>query len=303
MSAKCKRQADAFACRTIFPYTFDLHSEHQGVFSLSGLQAQFNMLRVPSTRSFTGVGISFRTRTYSTQSTPRKSSELVKPGILSRFLPSGPSVAASSFRKVVALAKPERKPLTTTVGLLVLSSAVTMFIPFTIGKLINVFSSVNTQIPLGLSIWQASGVLLFLFSAGAAANAGHVSHEDVRTTDSSATTYSTVATSNAFPTGTQEATGEMYKHATESLSALRTIQAYNAQRQEEQKFPEKPKKQLRAVYFLEVHTGWSGNVTILALLGYGGSLVSQGEITVGDLTSLLLYTRKSFHKLPSLLLL
>ncbi|KAJ3885017.1 hypothetical protein GG344DRAFT_83212 [Lentinula edodes] len=38
---------------------------------------------------------------------------------------------------------------------------------------------------------------------------------------------------------TQEATGEMSKHATESLSALRTIQAYNAQRQEEQKFPEK----------------------------------------------------------------
>ncbi|KAJ3880458.1 ABC transporter type 1, transmembrane domain-containing protein [Lentinula edodes] len=256
------------------PHNIPLHlrpSEHQGVLSLSGLQAQPNMLRVPSTRSFTG------------------SSELVKPGTLSRFLPSGPSVTASSFRKVVALAKPERKPLTTTVGLLVLSSAVTMFIPFTIGKLINVFSSVNTQIPLGLSIWQASGVLLFLFSAGAAANAGHVSHEDVRTTDSSATTvtqdlsdglrafvmssvvlgamfypsptlttlmlcvvppvsfgvvgslilYSMVATSNAFPTGTQEATGETYKHATESLSALRTIQAYNAQRQEEQKFPEK----------------------------------------------------------------
>ncbi|KAJ8475143.1 hypothetical protein ONZ45_g15713 [Pleurotus djamor] len=37
-------------------------------------------------------------------------------------------------------------------------------------------------------------------------------------------------------------------------------------------------------------TGWSGNVTILALLGYGGSLVSRGDISVGDLTSLLLYT-------------
>ncbi|KAJ3748204.1 ABC transporter transmembrane region-domain-containing protein [Lentinula raphanica] len=35
---------------------------------------------------------------------------------------------------------------------------------------------------------------------------------------------------------TQEAMGEMSKHATESLSALRTVQAYNAQSQEQQKF-------------------------------------------------------------------
>ncbi|OBZ65950.1 ATP-dependent permease MDL1, mitochondrial [Grifola frondosa] len=37
-------------------------------------------------------------------------------------------------------------------------------------------------------------------------------------------------------------------------------------------------------------TGWSGNVTLLALLAYGGTLVSRGTISVGDLTSLLLYT-------------
>jgi hypothetical protein len=55
-------------------------------------------------------------------------------------------------------------------------------------------------------------------------------------------------------------------------------------------------------------SGWSGNVTLLALLGYGphaffllqlrvvakcsagGTLVSKGAISVGDLTSLLLYT-------------
>jgi len=57
-------------------------------------------------------------------------------------------------------------------------------------------------------------------------------------------------------------------------------------------------------------TGWSGNVTLLGLLGYGachlssvldghkfdlirtkgGTLVSHGDISVGDLTSLLLYT-------------
>jgi hypothetical protein len=51
--------------------------------------------------------------------------------------------SASSFRKIVALAKPEKKPLTTAVGLLLISSAVSMSIPMTIGKLIDFFSSTN----------------------------------------------------------------------------------------------------------------------------------------------------------------
>lgn len=33
-----------------------------------------------------------------------------------------------------------------------------------------------------------------------------------------------------------------------------------------------------------------GNATLIALLSYGGSLVAKGEITVGDLTSLMVYT-------------
>jgi len=96
---------------------------------------------------------------------------------------------------------------------------------------------------------------------------------------------------------TQEAMGDMTKVATEALSALRTVQAYNAYEQEENKFLERVKKILSfarreavasGIFFGS--TGWSGNVTLLALLGYGGTLVSHGEISVGDLTSLLLYT-------------
>ncbi|GLB37351.1 putative ABC transporter transmembrane region [Lyophyllum shimeji] len=96
---------------------------------------------------------------------------------------------------------------------------------------------------------------------------------------------------------TQEAMGEMTKVATEALSALRTVQAYNAYGQEENKFHERVNKVLAlarreatasGIFFGS--TGWSGNVTLLALLGYGGNLVSLGEISVGDLTSLLLYT-------------
>jgi putative ABC transport system ATP-binding protein len=103
--------------------------------------------------------------------------------------------------------------------------------------------------------------------------------------------------------------------ATEALSALRTVQAFNANPQEERKFHDRvtailglARKEAIASAVFFGSTGWSGNVTILALLGYGmlhynyatdcecsyfrvgGTLVSHGEISVGDLTSLLLYT-------------
>lgn len=55
----------------------------------------------------------------------------------------GPPSSASSLGKIVALAKPERKPLLIAIGLLLVSSAVTMSVPFTIGKLIDYFSTTN----------------------------------------------------------------------------------------------------------------------------------------------------------------
>jgi putative ABC transport system ATP-binding protein len=96
---------------------------------------------------------------------------------------------------------------------------------------------------------------------------------------------------------TQEAMGDLTKVANESLSAFRTVQAYNAQPHEQEKFDkgvarvfDLAKKEAVASGIFFGSTGWSGNVTLLALLGYGGSLVTQGQISVGDLTSLLLYT-------------
>ena len=96
---------------------------------------------------------------------------------------------------------------------------------------------------------------------------------------------------------TQEALGDMTKVAQEALSALRTVQAFNAGKQEEGKFHERvgtvlslARKEAIASGIFFGATGWSGNVTLLALLGYGGTLVSRGAITMGDLTSLLLYT-------------
>ncbi|KAG2366221.1 P-loop containing nucleoside triphosphate hydrolase protein [Suillus spraguei] len=253
-----------------------------------------------------------------------------------------------------------------------------MSVPFTIGKLIDFFSSANPEIPFGLSIGQASAALLVLFTTGATCNAARsflmrmsgqrivarlrerayaaALRQEVEfvergegdvlsrlTADSSivgesvtqnlsdglrAIVMSSVGLGAMFylsPTltvmmlgivppvslgavfygrylkklsnQTQEAMGEMTKVAQESLSALRTIQAFNARDQEEGKFHDRvthvlalARKEAVASGIFFGSTSWSGNVTILGLLGYGGTLVSQGAITVGDLTSLLLYT-------------
>jgi hypothetical protein len=75
-------------------------------------------------------------RLFSTQLLP-------KPSFLSRALPGALSIApqTSSLRKIISLAKPERKYLGIAIGLLLVSSCVSMSVPFTIGKLIDFFSS------------------------------------------------------------------------------------------------------------------------------------------------------------------
>ena len=81
--------------------------------------------------------------------TPRKT-------ILARLLPapilSKTPQNVSSLRKIFALAKPERKPLLIAVGLLLISSAVSMSVPFTVGKMIDFFSSSNPVRMLSLHI-------------------------------------------------------------------------------------------------------------------------------------------------------
>ncbi|KZT65402.1 hypothetical protein DAEQUDRAFT_731456 [Daedalea quercina L-15889] len=304
-----------------------------------------------------------------------------KPSVLSRVLPSSLSETgktASSFRKIIALAKPERKPLAISMGLLVISSSVSMSIPFMVGRLIDFFTSPNPQIPLGLSLGQASALLFVMFTVGAVANAGRAmlmrisgqrivarlrermysaalqqeieyverGEGDVLSrlsvdsnivgdslTQNLSDGLRSVIMSSAglgamfyispkltflmlaivppvslgvvfygrylkrLSTRTQEALGEMTKVAQESLSALRTVQAFNAVPYEGRKFHEKvgdvlalARKEAVASGIFFGSTGWSGNVTLLGLLGYGGTMVSQGQISVGDLTSLLLYT-------------
>lgn len=98
---------------------------------------------------------------------------------------------------------------------------------------------------------------------------------------------------------TQEAVGAMTRTAEERLSppAFRTITAFGTQRAEEKRFGSKVQEiaslETREAYaggIFHSGLGFVGNCAIVTLLTYGGHLVSLGQLTVGDLTSLLMYT-------------
>ncbi|KAI0276183.1 P-loop containing nucleoside triphosphate hydrolase protein [Russula aff. rugulosa BPL654] len=317
--------------------------------------------------------------------TPSSSSPPIRRSVLSRLLPAsllsntgGTSSTAASFRKIVALARPERRPLLTAIGLLFVSSSVGLSIPFTVGKLIDYFTSPNPTIPYGISLTQATAGLLLVFTIGGVCNAGRAflmrmsgqrivarlrqrtyaatlrqEIEFVERGEGDALSRLSVDTSivgesvtqnlsdglravvmsfaglgamlyisshltflmlaivppislgavfygrylKRLSNKTQEALGDMTKVAQEALAALRTVQVFNAAPHEEKKFSERVERVLTlarreaiASGIFYGSTGWSGNVALLTLLGYGGTLVSNGQISVGELTSLLMYT-------------
>ncbi|KAJ9121502.1 hypothetical protein QFC22_002119 [Naganishia vaughanmartiniae] len=289
-----------------------------------------------------------------------------------------PGSTNSSIHKLVDLARPEKKQLTTAIGLLFISSGVSMLVPLTIGKLIDFFSAPTHETFFGLSFPVAAAVLALTFCVGAAANAGRailmrlsgqriiarvrneaylstlkqepefadrgagdiVSRLSVDTSivgDSVTSNLSdglraiisavvgvaamvyisaklTMVMLAVVPpvsigaviygrylrklsNQTQEALGDMSKTAEEKLNAFKTVASFNAQVLEGKRFSHKvdkvfqlAKKEAIASGIFFGGSGLTGNLTMLCLLGYGGHLVSHGEITVGDLTSLLIYT-------------
>ncbi|TIA87602.1 hypothetical protein E3P99_03092 [Wallemia hederae] len=98
-------------------------------------------------------------------------------------------------------------------------------------------------------------------------------------------------------TASQDALAEASNLASERLNAFRTITAFNKQNDESRRFEKKIERVLElgkreavasGIFFGS--TGFSGNLSVLALLAYGGHLVGLGEITIGNLSSLLLYS-------------
>jgi len=106
---------------------------------------------------------------------------------------------------------------------------------------------------------------------------------------------------------TQVALGEITSHTEEKINHLRTVHTFNSVPAEIHHFDLKAQRifdlarkeaYARGLFF--GGSGFTGNVTIIALLTYGGTLVSRGEISVGDLSSLMLYTAYVGSSLMSL---
>lgn len=95
---------------------------------------------------------------------------------------------------------------------------------------------------------------------------------------------------------TQEALGNMSKLAEERLSAHRTVTASNTQLSERALFAGKvsdvfnlQKKETYANGIFQGANEVAGDFAMIGLLIYGGILVQRGEVTVGDMTTSLIY--------------
>lgn len=95
----------------------------------------------------------------------------------------------------------------------------------------------------------------------------------------------------------QKNLGTLTKIAEERLSNVRTSQAFTGEIQEVRRYNKQTKKIfelgkkeafISATFFST--TGWAGNMVVIALLYVGGGMVKSGAITVGELTSFLMYT-------------
>ena len=100
-------------------------------------------LRKPSSQPWPSCTRAFRasSRYLTDASGPAASNSPSQSSLLS--LSKGSPETLSSFKKIVSLTRGERKPLCIAVGLLLVSSSVSMSIPFAIGKLIDFFASTN----------------------------------------------------------------------------------------------------------------------------------------------------------------
>ncbi|AEO56794.1 hypothetical protein MYCTH_2302105 [Thermothelomyces thermophilus ATCC 42464] len=95
----------------------------------------------------------------------------------------------------------------------------------------------------------------------------------------------------------QKNLGTMSKIAEERLGNVKTSQAFAGEVQEIHRYSNQVRKVFslgRKEAFISgtffASTSWGGNMTVLAMLIVGGNLVRSGSMSVGDLTSFMMYT-------------
>ncbi|KAJ1720309.1 ATP-binding cassette permease mdl1 [Coemansia erecta] len=287
--------------------------------------------------------------------------------------------AASAWLRLFRMARPEYRMLGGAVGLLLVSSGVSMAIPFSMGKIIDMATSAGAAMPYGLTPAQGFGALAAVFAVGALANAGRivlmrtagermvarlrrdlfgrVVRQDMAFFDGSRTgdlvsrlstdtaVVSRSITSNVSDglraalsaaagvammvvvspklTGvmlgiipplalwgvvygrfvrrlardTQQAVGALSRVAEERLGNVRTVQAFSGEAAEEARFDGEAQRILAlarreavasALFF--GGNGLAGNLALLAFLALGGRMVLRGEISVGDMASVMMYS-------------
>jgi putative ABC transport system ATP-binding protein len=95
----------------------------------------------------------------------------------------------------------------------------------------------------------------------------------------------------------QKNVGSLMKIAEERLGNIKTSQAFAGEVQEIGRYNKQVKKifalgkrdaLISGTFFAS--TSWAGNMTVLAMLIVGGNLVRSGAMTLGDLTSFMMYT-------------
>ncbi|KAI8342223.1 hypothetical protein BD560DRAFT_412024 [Blakeslea trispora] len=286
---------------------------------------------------------------------------------------------SSDIRKLFRLAKPEAKSLTAATGLLVISSAITMSVPFSMGKIIDIVTNPSMDNYLGLTMPEFVGALSTVFVIGAAANTGRVLlfriageriiqnlrmdlyktilKQEMAFFDKNRTgeLISRLSTDTAIVgksltnnvsdglralatasvgsammlfvspklTGimmlivppvagfaivygryvkslskqTQSAISDITKVAEERIGNIRTVQAFAKESQEEGRYRKRvqhvfdlARKEAMASGAFFGGAGLSGNLAVLAVLWYGGQMVMENVITIGELTSFMLYT-------------
>ncbi|KAI9486409.1 MAG: P-loop containing nucleoside triphosphate hydrolase protein [Benjaminiella poitrasii] len=96
---------------------------------------------------------------------------------------------------------------------------------------------------------------------------------------------------------TQNAISEITKVAEERISSIRTVQAFAKEKAEQKRYGLRvqdvfalARKEALASGLFFGGAGLSGNLAVLAVLWYGGKMVMENVISIGQLTSFMLYT-------------
>lgn len=286
---------------------------------------------------------------------------------------------SQAIRRLLQLARPEAKNISAAIVLLVISSGITMSVPFSMGKIIDLVTRPDVNEFAGLTMPQFFAVISGIFVIGGVANMGRVMlfrisgeriiqrlrnnlygsilRQDMSFFDKNrsgelisrlavdtavvgksitnnisdglrAVATATVGSTMMFYvsphlTGimllvvppvagfailygryvktlsrqTQTALSEITKVAEERIGNIRTVQAFAKEPTEANRYSLRvqdvyslAKKEALASGVFFGGAGLSGNMAILAVLWYGGHLVMENAITVGDLASFMLYT-------------